>query len=162
MDAALRNMASVYITLNYKMLMLYRLGSRVVSPSWCGIGGHFEKDELYDAKAAMLRELYEEIGLKESNLNNIKLKYVTLRNINNEIRLNYYFFAELRANKPIQSQCDEGMLEWVKLSEILNREMPYTAKYVLEHYMDLGKNTNITYCGVATKDGVSFTELEKF
>ncbi len=38
----LRNMTSVYIMHQDKMLLLYRIGSRVVYPSWCGFGGPFE------------------------------------------------------------------------------------------------------------------------
>lgn len=41
MSGKLRNMATIYIRNNDHMLMLYRIGSRVVLPSWCGIGGHF-------------------------------------------------------------------------------------------------------------------------
>jgi len=162
MDGTLRNMASIYITSKDKMLMLYRVGSRVVAPSWCGIGGHFEKDELNDAKAAVLRELYEEISIKESDIANITLKYVTLRYKNNEIRQNYYFFAELCDNVIVQDYCNEGHLEWVDLNCVLDKEMPYTAKYMLNHYMEIGKNTNFAYCGIAKKDGVLFEKLEEF
>ena len=62
MDGKLRNMTAIYLTQNGKMLMLYRVGSRVVSPSWCGIGGHFEKDELNDAKAT--KEALEDAKLE--------------------------------------------------------------------------------------------------
>ena len=41
MQGKLRNMASVYIMDGDRMLLLYRVGSRVVAPSWCGVGGHF-------------------------------------------------------------------------------------------------------------------------
>ena len=144
------------------MLMLYRIGSRVVSPSWCGIGGHFEKEELNHSKAAMLRELGEEVGLRESDLENIRLKYITLRYKNNEVRINYYFFAELRENVTIQKSCDEGLLEWVALEDVLEKEMPYTAKYVLEHYLTQGQYTDFMYCGAAQRTGISFVQLENF
>ncbi|OQB25593.1 MAG: 8-oxo-dGTP diphosphatase [Firmicutes bacterium ADurb.Bin182] len=162
MDGALRNMASVYITSRGKMLMLYRIGSRVVSPCWCGIGGHFEKEELNNAKAAVLRELNEEIGLNEKDLTKIDLKYITLRYKDYEIRLNYYFFAELCENAAIQDYCNEGNIEWIDMDRVLNKEMPYTAKYVLEHYMKTGRYSDLTYCGVAQKNGISFIELEEF
>lgn len=45
-----------------------RIGSKVVEPSWCGIGGHFEKTELNNARACVLRELYEEMKIPESAL----------------------------------------------------------------------------------------------
>lgn len=105
MEGRLRNMASLYITSNDKMLLLYRIGSRVVAPSWCGIGGHFEKEELNDAKAAILREVSEEIGITEEDLMNLRLRYITLRYKNQEIRQNYYFFAELKEGVKVQEHC---------------------------------------------------------
>ena len=120
MEGKLRNMTAIYLTQNGKMLMLYRIGSRVVAPSWCGIGGHFEKDELNDAKAAMLREMNEEIGLSEHDLENPCFKYVTLRAKNGEIRQNYYFFADLKENAVLKTDCNEGKLEWVKIQDIYN------------------------------------------
>ena len=52
MDGRLRNMTAVYITRGEEMLLLYRVGSRVVAPSYCGIGGHFEEAELNAACCA--------------------------------------------------------------------------------------------------------------
>lgn len=39
MAEKLRNMTAVYLFREGKLLMLYRVGSRVVAPSWCGVGG---------------------------------------------------------------------------------------------------------------------------
>lgn len=158
----LRNMAGIYITNGDKMLLLYRIGSRVVQPSWCNIGGHFEEFELNNSKACALREVFEETGIKESDITNLNFKYVTLRNKNNEIRQNYYFFADL-SNKNLQLQeCNEGILEWVEIDKVLEREMPYTAKEVLKHYFSVGKDNNNIYAGVATAIEVVFTELQEF
>ena len=42
MDGKLRNMTSIYITREDKMLLLFRQGSRVVNNVWVGsAGGHF-------------------------------------------------------------------------------------------------------------------------
>ena len=49
MDGKLRQMTALYLVEGEKILMLYRIGSRVVEPSWCGIGGHFEPEELNTA-----------------------------------------------------------------------------------------------------------------
>lgn len=66
MDGVLRNMASIYISKGDKMLLLYRQGSRVVNDVWVGsAGGHFEEYELNDARACVLRELWEELGIAE-------------------------------------------------------------------------------------------------
>ncbi len=107
-NTKLRNMTAVYISRGEEMLMLYRIGSRVVEPSWVGIGGHFEPEELNDPKACMIRELSEEIGLAEEDLEGLQLRYVTLRLKKGEIRQNYYYFAKLREGAALTMESDEG------------------------------------------------------
>lgn len=85
MAEKLRNMTAVYLFREGKLLMLYRVGSRVVAPSWCGVGGHFEQAELNDPRACALRELREETGLTEESLEELRLRYITLRMKNGEI-----------------------------------------------------------------------------
>jgi len=158
----LRNLTSIYIIFKDKILLLYRVGSRVVQPSWCGLGGHFEKDELNDPKACVLRELFEEVGITESDIGRVELKYITLRMKNNEVRQNYYFFTELNNAEININECDEGILEWVDINEVLDREMPFTAKECLKHYLSTGKDDDKLYGGVATDSGVNFIELKEF
>ena len=56
MEGKLRNMTAIYLLRGEKVLLLYRQGGRVVNDVWTGsAGGHFEKDELNDAKACVLR-----------------------------------------------------------------------------------------------------------
>ena len=70
----LRNMASVYIRKGDQILLLFRQGSSIVNNLWIGsAGGHFENSELCDAKACVLRELWEEMGLTENHLQNLTL-----------------------------------------------------------------------------------------
>ncbi len=158
----LRNMTSIFIMSENKMLLLYRVGSRVVQPSWCGIGGHFEKDELNNPKACVLRELYEETGITESDIGSVKLKYITLRRKNNEIRQNYYYFTTLQ-NKEIDiSKCNEGSLKWFDMDEVLDKEMPFSAKESLKHYFSVGKDDDKLYAGVAIDSGIDFVELMEF
>lgn len=162
MDGRLRNMTGLYLMNQGKMLLLYRIGSKVVSPSWCSVGGHFESGELNDAKACALREAYEEAGVTESDMDNLTFKYVTLRLKNNEIRQNYYFFADLRDPDLQLNTCSEGTLEWAELSEVLQRDMPFTAKGVLQHYLSVGMYDNKIYAGVTTDDQVIFHALNEF
>ena len=62
MNGKLRNMTSVYIMYENKIPLLYRQGGRVVNNVWtASAGGHFEENELNNAKACVLRELEEEI-----------------------------------------------------------------------------------------------------
>ena len=89
MDGKLRNMASIYLRQKNRFLLLYRTGSRVIADSYTGTaGGHFEPEELNDAKACVLRELQEETGLTEQEIRGLKLRYITLRLKNGEVRQN--------------------------------------------------------------------------
>ena len=134
MAEKLRNMTAVYLFREGKLLMLYRVGSRVVAPSWCGVGGHFEQAELNDPRACALRE----------------------------IRQNYYFFAGLKPGAAVRGTCDEGRLEWVPYDSVLKREMPFTAKTVLRHYLRVGCRTRCIYGSVTEAEDSAFTELAEF
>lgn len=159
----LRNMTGVYLRREDSLLLLYRVGSRVISNSYtASAGGHFEKEELNDAIACVLRELYEETGLTEHDIDNLALRYVTLRLKNGEIRQNYYYFADLNSERELVSS--EGSLKWFKMSELLDNmpEMPFSSHYVVKHYIEVGKDTDALYVGAAAEDGVAFTEIREF
>ena len=158
-NGTLRNMATIYIKDDDRMLLLDRIGSRVVKRSWCGVGGHFKGKEVNDARACVLREMKEEIGLKKKDLDNLKLRYIALRLVEEELRINYYFFADLKQGVKIKKHCPEGNLEWVDLDEINNRKMPYTAQRVMKHYIEVGINTNDFYCVTVDNDNVSINVL---
>lgn len=164
MDGKLRNMTSVYLRKGDKFLLLYRMGSRVVGNSYTGTaGGHFEPEELNDAKACVLRELQEETGLTEQDVVDLKFRYITLRLKNNEVRQNYYFFAELADQVDVSKiSSDEGELRWFAPEEMESLEMPHSAKYMLLHYIKTGQYTNYLYGGITTEDGVTFMELKEF
>lgn len=123
-------------------------------------GGHFEAFELDDARACVLRELHEELGLKPDQLTNLRLRYATLRSIEGEIRVNYYFFAELENGTEMALESDEGELKWFPMEEISGLEMPFTAGFVLEHYLTVGRRTATLYGGVADGEKVVFVEME--
>lgn len=156
----LRNMTSLYLLCDGQILLLYRQGSRVVNDLWVGsAGGHFEESELNDAKACVLRELAEELSLPGSCLRDLELRYITLRRTNGEIRQNYYFFALLPGGTKMMLHSGEGILKWFPLEEAARLKMPYTAKYVMEHYLEKGRYDHLLYGGIAGSPGVVFTEL---
>lgn len=164
MNGKLRNMGGLYLRQGDQLLLLYRIGSKVISDSYtASAGGHFEREELNDAKTCVLRELYEETGLTEHDIDNLSLRYVTLRLKNDEIRQNYYFFADLKDEKK-EISSNEGNLKWFHIEELLENppEMPFTAQYVVKHYAEIGKDTDMLYAGMATEDGVVFIEMREF
>jgi 8-oxo-dGTP diphosphatase len=159
----LRNMASIYLQQNDKILLLYRQGSRVVNNVWIGsAGGHFEEYELNDAKSCVLRELEEELSITEDMICNLELRYITLRRTKSEIRQNYYFFANLRSNLKIDATSNEGISKWFSLNELNELEMPFTSQYVIEHYLKVGIHNHNVYGGVADGSRVVFTEMPAF
>lgn len=160
MDGKLRNMTAIYLFKNGKVLLLYREGGRVVNHVWTGsAGGHFEKDELNDAKACVLRELNEELGLQSGDVEGLALRYIALRRTNGEIRQNYYFFGELKETVDENLTSNEGTCKWFSLDEIGSLEMPFTAKCVMEHYCKKGRLTNALYVAVTGPEKMDFCEL---
>lgn len=159
----LRNMTSIYLSCGDKMLLLYRQGGRVVNNVWVSsAGGHFEESELNDPETCVLRELEEELSITEDMLEGLQLRYVTLRRIKGEIRQNYYYFAELPGGTEMSLSSDEGELKWVSMPDMLQLEMPFTAKCMLEHYLEIGREKDIIYGGIADGTKVVFTEMPDF
>jgi len=159
----LRNMTAIYLLYNGKILLLHRHGSKVVDNLWVGAaGGHFEEQELNDARACVLRELKEELSITEDMLRDLQLRYVTLRRTDAEIRQNYYFFAYLKEIFPAELVSNEGTLKWFDLSELSALNMPFSAKYMMEHYVNIGQYNDIIYGGISDGEKVVFTKMPAF
>ena len=90
----LRSMTAVYFESPSGLACLYRIGSRVADRLYVGAaGGHLEPDEVSDARKCVLREMQEELGLGLQDVENLRLRYVTIRLKDGELRQNFYFFA---------------------------------------------------------------------
>lgn len=158
----LRPMTAIYLTRGEKILLLYRMGSRVVGNSYTGAaGGHIEEAEYRDPRACMLRELQEETGLTEDALDGLALRYITMRNKNGEVRQNYYYFAALKDGFDVHNST-EGRLEWHDLTCLDALPMPVTARHVVDHYLTVGRYNEKIYGGVTTEEGSVFTEMTDF
>lgn len=156
-------MTAIYLSKDNRMLLLYRQGGRVVNNVWVGsAGGHFEPTELNDPKACVLRELREELGLDGSRIRGLALRYITFRRTKGEIRQNYYFFAECKEDMPEHPLSTEGTCRWFPYPELPSLEMPYTARFVILHYLETGYRTQDLYVGVPDGNGVVFTKLPAF
>lgn len=153
-------MASVYLRCADKLLLLYRQGDSIVSNLWIGsAGGHFECSELNDAKACVLRELFEELAIDKDEIKNLSLRYVTLRYAGKELRQNYYFFADWGTSIHNTPTSTEGTTQWFSLSELEDLPMPMTARAMIEHYIATGQYTDALYGSIASNNSISFVEL---
>lgn len=158
----LRNMTSIYLFCDDKVLLLYRQGSRVVNDLWVGsAGGHFEEHELNDPEACVLRELEEELSITKDMVVDLELRYITLRRMG-ELRQNYYFFAKLPNGTSMELFSDEGELKWFPIEQINGLKMPFTARFVIEHYLKTGRYDHAVYGGIANDQTVTFVELTDF
>ena len=162
MNGKLRNMTAIYLLKGDRILLLYRQGGSVVNNVWTGsAGGHFEPEELNDAEKCVLRELQEELGLTINDIDGLTLRYVTLRSTKGEIRQNYYYFAELKDEVDEQLSSNEGTCKWFYMNELTDLDMPFTAKYVVEHFVKEGRFTSQLYVGVTNVEGVEFKEMQE-
>ena len=158
----LRPMTAIYLTCGDRILLLYRIGSRVVGNSYTGsAGGHIEAEEYRDPRTCVLRELQEETGLTEDALDGLALRYITMRNKNGEVRQNYYYFAELKPGMDVHNST-EGRLEWHDMNALDALPMPVTARHVVNHYLAVGRFDDKLYGGITTEDGSVFTEMTDF
>lgn len=161
MDGKLRNMTSVYLTGEQGILCLFRVGSRVANNKYIGsAGGHFEKDELNDARACVLREMGEELGITEADVENLKMRYITYRLKDGEIRQNYYFFGQLKEGRELESA--EGKLRWIPYDGFENLNMPVSAKHMILHYLAKGRFDDLLYAGITEENGTNFVPMMEF
>lgn len=161
MRSKLRNMTSVYLVSEEGILCLHRIGSRVANNLYVGsAGGHFEKEELNDPRACVLREMEEELGLTEEDVEGLTLRYITHRLKNGEIRQNYYFFARLKNKRELKSS--EGNLKWVAYGDAPGLEMPVSAKHMILHYLAVGRFDDALYAGITEEGGTQFVEMREF
>ena len=161
MDIRLRNMTSVYLVRGEEVLCLYRVGSRVADKMYIGsAGGHFETEELNDPKMCVLREMREELGLEEKDVEGLTLRYITHRLKNGEIRQNYYFFGQLKEERELCST--EGTLRWVPFPEVRGLEMPVSAKAMILHYLSVGRFDGELYAGITEEHGTKFVPMKEF
>lgn len=154
-------MTSIFLCCNDKILLLNRQGGSVVNNVWIGsAGGHFEEFELNDARACVLRELNEELSLTEDMLSDLRLRYITMRHTNGEIRINYFYFANLENGTEMDLSSNEGVLGWFDYEEIKKLGMSFSGQNVMKHYMEIGRFTQEIYGGVADGEKVVFTEMK--
>ena len=74
----------------------------------------------------------------------------------------YYFFAIFYEEVSDDLVSNEGELKWFSLNKLDELEMSYTARYVMDHYCQVGQYSDKIYTGVANENEVIFLELLEF
>ena len=109
------NTSLCYIERGDEYLMLHRVKKEndINRDKWIGLGGKFEEDESPDE--CLLREVYEEAGLKLTSWRYRGI--VTFVNTVCESEYMHLFTADGFEGEI--GTCSEGVLEWIKKSELM-------------------------------------------
>ena len=144
----LRQMATAYIFKDDKILMIKKSNSRLYeSEFWSGLGGHLEPNELNSPRTACLREILEESGIEESELSEVRLRYILIRIKENEIRQQYVYFGKTMKHELIAS--NEGEVTWLGMNQVMTKYISRINREMLEHYLSHRDDHGI-YVGVIT------------
>ncbi|MDO4939362.1 MAG: 8-oxo-dGTP diphosphatase [Lachnospiraceae bacterium] len=110
------NTTLCYLEKNEKYLMLYRNKKKddINEGKWIGIGGKFEPGE--SADECLVREVYEETGLKLNSYEYRGLIHFIPDNAEDE---DMYLYTADKFTGDIMV-CDEGELAWIDKKEIFN------------------------------------------
>lgn len=145
----LRNLACAYLKYKDEILMMKRAPTMKLYPgAWSPIGGHMEGFELNDPMSACIREINEETGLKEQDLLDMQLKYITYRRINNELRIQHIYFGT--ALRKDVTSCSEGELFWINQDDLLNLKMSFVNTNILQHYFKIGRTSRNIFIAAAS------------
>ncbi|WP_228469216.1 NUDIX domain-containing protein [Paenibacillus sp. JNUCC31] len=91
----IRQMATAFLSNGTDMLMMKKTGSKLFDfEFWGGIGGHLEQGELNSPMTASYREIEEETGFKQAEIDNFRLRYVLLQYSDGEVRQQFVYFGE--------------------------------------------------------------------
>ena len=101
------------------------------------------------------------MSMTENCIRDLELRYITIRNTSGELRLNYYFFARLPGGTAMNLQSNEGILQWVALDECAHLKMPFSARFMMAHYLETGRYDHILYGGISDGQKVIFTKLNE-
>lgn len=132
--------AGAFLSYGDKILLMKRGLHKKLAPGlWAGIGGHMELADIKNPRELNLaetcfREIYEETGIIRQDIVNLKLKYITIRNADTEIRENFYFVGGVNAEVSLP-KCDEGELHWVDKRDISELPMSVSVKKALTHWI---------------------------
>ncbi len=161
MSRRARVLTSLFLWSAGDVLLLHRIGSRAVSDSWVGIGGHVEGAEIDDPEGSLLREVQEEVGLHASDLVDLTLRCVSTRDSGHEVRTTYYFTADLRSGIPRPTACDEGELRWFGADDLAGLPMPPTTAAALRHCLHRSSMDDRIFAVVAASEGCRVVALDQ-
>ena len=135
-------MTTAYLRHGDRMLLMQRSAERQFLPSiWSGVGGHVEHHEFADLQGACRREIGEETGLGDDDIEGLTLRYVLLRQRQDELRQQFIYFGTAVTREVCTTE--EGVLKWVPFQEVLSQAMTVSNRLTLAHYFTEGPQATV-------------------
>lgn len=127
---------TLFLLFGGKWLLLKRSPDKRFLPNrYTGLGGRVEADELGDLSGSVLRELFEETGIGERDLEHLTLRRLLTHNRPGEPLTNlFYFTAGLKTY--ILPDCPEGTLHWVRPEDFGALDIIETTAQVLPRLVE--------------------------
>lgn len=123
--------AGCYLDCHGKFLLLHRSFSSSQGNTWGVPAGKLEKKET--SRAAVIREVREEIGLKLDHVEEVGKLFVTLPHISFVFHL---FYAKLEDYPEVILSDEHIDARWVTFEDAMKLPLIYGAKEALEVYLD--------------------------
>ncbi|MGC5770858.1 NUDIX domain-containing protein [Paenibacillus pabuli] len=147
-------MATAFLSNGNDMLMMKKAGSRLFDfEFWGGIGGHLEQGEMNSPMSASYREIGEETGFKQEDIENFRLRYILLEVNGDEVRQQFVYFGETTHRVFIPS--DEGELFWVPLDELLDLHTSILVKAAIRHFLQNQETDEVWIGNVLNGEGAA-------
>ena len=138
--------AGAFLRYENEVLLMHRSIHKKIAPGlWAGIGGGILESEMSSPITACLREIEEETGITEAQIEALNLRYfVLLDRVDNRGTLDsVYYFAGVLKEKPPLIETPEGKLHWGKLKDGVNLPMSTFMKAIYLHWIENLHDTNI-------------------
>ncbi len=147
---AVAHYTTLFLRFEGRWLLLKRSAQKRLMPNrYTGLGGRVEADELDDLRGSVLRELTEETGLGEGDLEHLTLRRMLTHNRPGEpLTVLFYFTAELE--RYALPDCTEGTLHWTKPEAFTALDIIETTAHALEKLVeDVAIESDTVSLGVA-------------